>query len=163
MKVKLNLSDIDTISNLKYTLKIKCAVHAWVHVIDISGHFIFLLQTKSHPSDTALMVVMPSGYDEKKSLYVVWWKGRQSPLPQDLLQGTDGWLLRCLCFCSDKRLRSDMASVLFRDRHYTYHWKMPLQHITVIVPLKLSTVTHTSISQKSAACPYLALNRALFL
>lgn len=31
MKEQLNLFDVDTISNLKYILKIKCAVHAWVH------------------------------------------------------------------------------------------------------------------------------------
>lgn len=30
MKVMLHLFDVDTISNLQYTLKVKCAVHAWV-------------------------------------------------------------------------------------------------------------------------------------
>lgn len=69
MKEKLQLFDVDTISNLKYTLKIKSAVHT--RVSDIFWLFIFYCSQKSHHTDTVFMVVMPLGYDKKKNPLMV--------------------------------------------------------------------------------------------
>lgn len=132
--------------------------------------FYFLLQSKSYHTDTVLMVVMPSGYDKKSLLWCVMKGKTESTSPRStagdrLFHFNDfsNFKLTLRRLCSDKRLCSNVASVLLRDRHYMCLCKMPRQHITVILSHKLSTVTHTSISREPPASPSPALNRALFL
>lgn len=143
MKVKLHLFDVNPISYLKFTLKIKCGVHAWLNQWYLWA-FYFLLQSKSCHTDTVLVVVIHSGYDKKSLLWSVIKGKTESTSPRytagdPLFHFNDfsSFRLTLGCLCSDKRLCSNVASVFLRGRHYTCHCKMPRQHITVISSHKL--------------------------